>query len=47
MSKIGVLIGPKFEDVEYNEPSKAFKEAGHELTHIGFKKGQIVEGKEG
>jgi protease I len=47
MSKIGVLIGPKFEDVEYNEPAKAFKEKGHELTHIGFKKGQKVEGKEG
>lgn len=46
MSKIGVLIGPKFEDVEYNKPAKAFKENGHELTHIGFKQGQIVEGKE-
>ena len=46
MSKIGVLIGPKFEDVEYTKPSKAFKEAGHELTHIGLKEGQTVEGKE-
>ncbi len=45
MSKIGVLIGPKFEDVEYTKPSKAFKEAGHELIHISSKKGQ-VEGKE-
>lgn len=47
MSKIGVLIGPKFEDVEYDKPAKAFKENGHELIHIGFRKGQIVEGKEG
>ena len=47
MSKIGVLIGPKFEDVEYDKPAKAFKENGHELTHIGLKKGQNVEGKEG
>ncbi|MGZ7049197.1 MAG: type 1 glutamine amidotransferase domain-containing protein [Methanobacterium sp.] len=47
MSKIGVLIGPKFEDVEYNEPAKAFKEQGHELTHIGFKEGQTVDGKQG
>ncbi len=46
MSKIGVLIGPKFEDVEYIKPSKAFKEAGHELTHIGTERGQTVEGKE-
>jgi protease I len=45
VSKIGVLIGPKFEDVEYTKPSKAFKEAGHKLTHIGHKKGQ-VEGKQ-
>ncbi len=46
MSKIGVLIGPKFEDVEYNKPAKSFKDAGHELTHIGFKSGQTVVGKE-
>ncbi len=46
MSKIGVLIGPKFEDVEYTKPSQAFKDAGHELMHIGFKEGQVVEGKE-
>ena len=46
MSKIGVLIGPKFEDVEYNKPSKAFKEAGHDLTTIGVKGGQTVTGKE-
>lgn len=46
MSKIGVLIGPKFEDVEYNKPSKAFKEAGHDLTTIGVKGGQTVVGKE-
>jgi len=47
MSKIGVLLGPKFEDAEYSEPSKAFKNAGNELTHIGFKDGETVEGKEG
>lgn len=46
MSKIAILIGPKFEDIEYTEPSKAFKDAGHDLTHIGFKEGQIVQGKE-
>ena len=46
MSKIGVLIGPKFEDVEYTKPSNAFKEAGHELTRIGLEEGQTVKGKE-
>lgn len=47
MSKIGVLVGPNFEDVEYTKPSKAFKESGHKLTHIGLKRGQTVNGKEG
>lgn len=46
MSKIGVLIGPKFEDVEYSKPAKAFKDKKHKLIHIGFKEGQIVKGKE-
>lgn len=46
MSKIGVLVGPNFEDVEYTKPSKAFKDSGHELTHIGLKGGQTVNGKE-
>ncbi|MGB9980532.1 type 1 glutamine amidotransferase domain-containing protein [Methanobacterium sp.] len=46
MSKIGVLVGPKFEDIEYTKPSKSFKEAGHELTNIGVEGGQTVEGKE-
>lgn len=47
MSKIGVLVGPKFEDIEYSEPANAFKYNGHELTHIGTKEGQVVDGKEG
>lgn len=47
MSKIGVLIGPKFEDIEYKDPAKAFKDKGHELMHVGFKEGQTVDGKEG
>jgi len=47
MSKIGVLVGPNFEDSEYSEPSKAFKKSGHKLTHIGLKRGQTVNGKEG
>ena len=47
MSKIGVLIGPKFEDVEYTKPAKAFKEKGHELIIIGLKAGEKVKGKHG
>lgn len=46
MSKIAVLVGPKFEDVEYNKPAQAYRDAGHQLTHVGFEEGQTVEGKE-
>jgi protease I len=45
MALIGVLIDEMFEDVEYTEPAKAFKEAGHYITHIGLRKGQLVKGK--
>jgi protease I len=45
MAMIGVIIDDMFEDVEYIEPAKAFKDAGHSLTHIGLKKGHIVKGK--
>ena len=45
MSKIAVIITNMFEDSEYSEPAKAFKEAGHELVHIGLKAGETVKGK--
>ena len=45
MALIGVVIDEMFEDVEYTEPAKAFKAAGHSLTHIGLKKDHIVKGK--
>ena len=32
MAKIAVIIDNKFEESEYVEPAKAFKEAGHELS---------------
>ncbi|WP_318526299.1 DJ-1/PfpI family protein [Methanobrevibacter arboriphilus] len=47
MSKIAVILGNMYEDVEYTEPAKAFKENGHELTIIGVKKGEKVKGKRG
>ncbi|KZX14509.1 general stress protein 18 [Methanobrevibacter cuticularis] len=47
MSKIVVILGNMFEDVEYTEPAKVFKENGHELTVVGLKKGQKVKGKQG
>lgn len=36
--KIAVVLTDYFEDSEYTEPAKAFKEAGHELTVIEKKK---------
>lgn len=46
MSKIACVITDMFEDVEYSEPAKAYKEAGHDVITIGFEKGQTVEGKQ-
>ncbi len=47
MSKIAVMLGNMFEDVEYTEPVKAFKENGYDLIVIGLEKGQKVNGKQG
>jgi protease I len=45
MSKIAVIISDMFEDSEYTEPVKAFKEKGHTIVHVGLKKGETVKGK--
>lgn len=45
MKKIAVIIGPDFEDSEYTKPAEAFKKAGHEIIHIGLRKGDTVKGK--
>ncbi|RXE55673.1 general stress protein [Methanoculleus taiwanensis] len=45
MSTIAVLITDMFEDVEYTKPARAFREAGHDLVHIGLKAGETVQGK--
>lgn len=48
MSKnIAVLLTDSFEDVEYTEPAKSFKEAGHNITVIEKEKGKTVQGKQG
>lgn len=43
--KIAIMITDLFEDVEYSKPAKALKDTGHELIHIGIKKGGTVKGK--
>jgi protease I len=45
MSKIACLIERDFEDSEYSDPADSFEKAGHEIIHIGFKKGEEVKGK--
>lgn len=45
MARIAVIITDDFEDVEYTEPAKAFREKGHELIHIGLEAGRTVRGK--
>lgn len=45
MSKIAVLIGDMFEDVEYAKPAEAFKKAGHALVHVGLTAGATIRGK--
>jgi protease I len=45
MSKIAVVIADMFEDSEYTEPVKAFKEKGHDVVHVGMKEGETVKGK--
>ncbi|WP_077329883.1 type 1 glutamine amidotransferase domain-containing protein [Virgibacillus siamensis] len=43
--KIATVITNMFEDVEYTDPAKAFKDAGHEVVTIEKKKGAVVTGK--
>ncbi|GAB4229473.1 MAG: general stress protein 18 [Chlamydiales bacterium] len=45
MAKVAVIIDDLFEDSEYTGPAEAFKDAGHQLIHIGKEKGRKVEGK--
>ena len=45
MAKIAVIIDNLFEDSEYTEPAEAFKEKGHQLTHVGLEAGKTVKGK--
>ncbi len=34
-----------FEDSEYSEPAKAFREEGHTLVHVGLRKDEEVKGE--
>ncbi|GGC94397.1 general stress protein 18 [Thalassobacillus devorans] len=45
--KIACLLTDMFEDVEYTDPAKQFKEAGHEVVTIEKESGKEVTGKQG
>ncbi|WP_062109810.1 type 1 glutamine amidotransferase domain-containing protein [Bacillus niameyensis] len=45
--KIAILVTDYFEDSEYMEPVKSFKEKGCEVTTIEMEKGKTVKGKQG
>jgi protease I len=45
MSRIAVILADMFEDSEYTEPARAFKEKGHSLVHVGMEEGETVKGK--
>ncbi len=47
MAKIATVITDMFEDVEYTEPAKEFKDAGHQVVTIEKEKGKTVKGKQG
>lgn len=47
MVKIATVITNLFEDSEFTEPAKAFKEAGHEVVTIEKEAGAEIEGKKG
>jgi len=45
MARIAVIIADLFEDSEYTEPVAAFREAGHEVIHVGLQSGVTAKGK--
>lgn len=45
--KIACLLGPDFEDSEFQAPAVEFKKAGHDLCVIGLEAGVEVKGKKG
>ena len=47
MAKVAMLVAGGFEDSEFTVPFDAFRNAGHEVTVIGTKAGEVAVGKGG
>ena len=45
--RIACVLADGFEDSELRKPYDAFRDAGHDVTIIGFGKGQTLTGKKG
>lgn len=45
MARIAAILTDLFEDSEYLQPVKAFRDVGHEVVNVGLKDGMIVKGK--
>lgn len=45
--RIACVLGPGFEDSEFRVPYDRFRGAGHEVSVIGLKRGQTLEGDKG
>ena len=47
MARIAFVLGEDFEDSEFRKPYDALRSAGHDLTIVGAKAGEVVHGKQG
>ena len=47
MARVAMLVGEMFEDVEFRVPYEELRQAGHEVTVVGQKRGEKLEGKQG
>ena len=45
MSTVAAIVADMFEDSEYTEPVKSFRQAGHEIDNVGLKANETVKGK--
>ncbi len=43
--KIAAILTDLFEDSEYTEPVKAFRDKGHDVINVGLEAGKTVKGK--
>ena len=45
--RIACVLTDFYEDPEFDDPFRAFQDAGHDVTIVGLKAGQEVKGKQG